>query len=117
MNQLKKLTLPLLILVSLAFVPFHHGWADYDQTKVVEYTGEIVEFTYENPHATAKVKDGKKTWMVILAPTSRMEARGVPVDKLKKGNKLHVYGYPHKKTKDEMRAERIFVEEVKYELR
>jgi hypothetical protein len=63
------------------------------------------------------VKDKNKTWLVILAPTSRMESRGVPTDKIKKGSSLRVVGYPHKEGKDEMRAERIFVDGTKYELR
>jgi hypothetical protein len=46
-----------------------------------------------------------------------MESRGVPSDKIIKGSKLRVVGYPHKKEKNEMRAERIFVDNVKFELR
>jgi len=117
MKKLNKLLLPIVVLVSFSFVPFHHGWADYDQTKGFELTGEVQEFVFENPHAKAKLKSGDQVWLVILAPTSRMTERGVPVDKVKVGTKLKVYGYPHKKVKDEMRAERMFVDDVKFELR
>lgn len=109
-------TLSILLLV-VSFRPFHHGWANYDQTKTLDYTGTVEEFKLENPHASARVTDKNKTWLVILAPTSRMESRGVPTDKIVKGSKLRVVGYPHKTTKDEMRAERIYVDNVKYELR
>src|SRR5687767_6052766 len=105
------------MLLAFAIRPLHHGWANYDQTKTLDYTGTVEEFRFENPHATAKVKDKKQTWEVILAPTSRMESRGVPTDKIKKGSKLRVVGYPHKTVKDEMRAERIYVDDVKFELR
>lgn len=105
------------LLAAASFKPLHHGWANYDQTKTIDYTGTVQEFTFENPHATARVKDKNKTWLVILAPTSRMESRGVPVDKITKGSKLRVVGYPHKKIKDEMRAERIYVGDNKFELR
>ena len=105
------------VLVAFAFKPFHHGWANYDQTKTLDYTGTVEEFKFENPHATARVKDKDKTWMVILAPTSRMDSRGVPSDKIVKGSKLRVVGYPHKTVKNEMRAERIYVDEAKFELR
>jgi hypothetical protein len=105
------------VLLVVSFKPFHHGWANYDQTKTLDYVGTVEEFTFENPHATARIKDKKKTWLVILAPTSRMESRGVPSDKIVKGSKLRVVGYPHKKEKNEMRAERIFVDNVKFELR
>lgn len=117
MNQLKKLFLPAMIMISFAFVPFHHGWADYDQKKGFEFTGVVQEFVFENPHARIKLKNDQAEWLVILAPTSRMNDRGVPVDKLKEGNTVKVYGYPHKKVKDEMRAERIFVGDAKFELR
>lgn len=103
--------------MAVGFKPLHHGWANYDQNKVIDYTGTVEEFKFENPHATARVKDKDKTWLVILAPTSRMESRGVPNDKIKKGTKLRVVGYPHKEIKDEMRAERIFVDGNKFELR
>lgn len=105
------------ICAAFAFRPLHHGWANYDQNKVLDYTGTVESFTFENPHASARVKDKEKTWFVVLAPTSRMESRGVPLDKIKKGSSLRVVGYPHKQIKDEMRAERIYVDGNKYELR
>jgi hypothetical protein len=113
---------PLIIVFAIAlpavsFKPFHHGWANYDQTKTLDYTGTVEEFKFENPHASARVKDQNKTWLVILAPTSRMESRGVPTKKIAKGSKLRVVGYPHKTIKDEMRAERIYVGDAKFELR
>ena len=117
MSLLKNISLALIFLFCIAFNPLHHGWANYDQTKTLDYKGTIEELVYENPHATAKVKHQKKIWTVILAPVSRMEARGVSADMLKKGDIIRVVGYPHKKIKDEMRAERIFINETKYELR
>jgi hypothetical protein len=107
----------MVFLVCASFTYFHHGWANYDQDKTLDYTGTIEEFTFENPHALAKVKEKNKTWTVFLAPTSRMQTRGVPTDKLAKGNQVRVVGYPHKEIKDEMRAERIFINGEKYELR
>jgi uncharacterized protein DUF6152 len=105
------------VLLAVSFKPFHHGWANYNQKKTFDYTGTVEEFKFENPHASARVKDKNKTWLVILAPTSRMESRGVPSDKIVKGSKLRVVGYPHKTIKVEMRAERIYVDNVKFELR
>jgi hypothetical protein len=117
MAYLKTGLLVTLVLCFASFRPFHHGWANYNQKDTLDYTGIIQEFSYENPHAIAKVKHKNKTWFVVLAPTSRMESRGVPVDKLTKGASIRVVGYPHKKIKTEMRAERIFVEGAKFELR
>ncbi|QMU30706.1 DUF6152 family protein [Adhaeribacter radiodurans] len=117
MVLLRKSVAALIFLVITSFTLFHHGWADYDQDKTIDFTGTIQEFTFENPHAIVKVQQDKKVWTVVLAPTSRIQERGVPTAKLAKGNQLHVVGYPHKEKKDEMRAERIFVGKEKYELR
>lgn len=107
----------LIMLVMASFALPHHGWADYDQEKTLDYSGTIQELTYENPHATIKITDKKKIWSVYLAPVSRMQTRGVTEEMVKKGNTIRVVGYPHKKVKNEMRAERIFVDGNKYELR
>ena len=117
MIYLKSICLLLTIVVCSAFEPLHHGWANYDQEKTLDYKGTVQELVYENPHATAKVKDKNKVWTVILAPLTRMEARGLTADMIKKGTTIQVVGYPHKEIKDEMRAERIFVDGNKYELR
>ena len=117
MATLRNSFIALIVLCCVAFKPFHHGWANYDQTKTLDYEGTIQESIYENPHATIKVQQDKKTWLVVLAPVSRMEARGVSADMIKKGATVQVVGYPHKKIKDEMRAERIFINGSKYELR
>ena len=117
MALLKKVSFVLVFLLCIAFKPFHHGWANYNQDKTLDYEGIIQESVYENPHATAKVKHENKIWLVILAPVSRMEARGVSADMLKKGATIRVVGYPHKEIKDEMRSERIFINGNKYELR
>ena len=117
MNKFKIAPFLLLFFLGSAFTFFHHGWANYDQTKPLDYTGTIQEATYENPHATAKINFKDKVWMVVLAPTSRMQERGVTAEMLKKGTSIRVVGYPHREIKDEMRAERIFIEGKKYELR
>lgn len=117
MVPLKTASLMLVIVLCMALKPFHHGWANYDQEKTLDYQGTIQEVAYENPHATARVKQKDKVWLVILAPISRMSTRGVTAEMLKKGATIQVVGYPHKEIKDEMRAERIFINGTKYELR
>ena len=117
MKPTNTILIVVLLMICFAFKPYHHGWANYDQEKVLDYTGVIQESTYENPHATARVKVKKKVWLMILAPVSRMEARGMNADMIKKGNTVRVIGYPHKEIKDEMRIERIFINDTKYELR
>ncbi len=117
MTQLRKFSLVFAFLFFVTLTSFHHGWSNYHEDKPIDYEGTIQESVYENPHATAKVKQGNKVWLVVLAPVSRMTARGVTEDMVKKGATIRVVGYQHKKIDDEMRAERIFVDGNKYELR
>lgn len=117
MVLLRNTFLGLLFISLVSFALRHHGWANYDQKKVLDYTGTIQSSAYENPHAIIEVNQDKKVWTVILAPVSRMETRGVTADMVKKGSTIRIVGYPHKKIKDEMRAERVFINGTKYELR
>ena len=117
MILLGKYLLILFFPLSLTFSVLHHGWANYDQTKTLDYTGKVKDFTYENPHGMLQMEYKKKTWTVVLAPPSRMNTRGLTEDMIKPGDSVRVVGYPHKEVKNEMRAERIYVGENKIELR
>lgn len=117
MAYVKNSLLVVLFALFASFTAFHHGWANYDQDKVLDYKTTIEESVYENPHALAKVKHQDKLWTVYLAPTTRMTDRGLSADMIKKGTAVRIVAYPHKTIKTEMRAERIFVDGKKYELR
>src|SRR5688500_10045345 len=104
-------------MICFAFTAFHHGWSSYDQKKVLNFKGEILEYSYDNPHGMIKLKVDDATWTVVLAPPSRMESRGLAESMLKEGTPATVVGYPHLKIKDEMRAERITIGEKTTELR
>lgn len=117
MIKLKHILPVIALLLCASFTILHHGWADYDQTKPTDFTAKIEELTYENPHVLAKVKRNKELTTVYLAPVTRMESRGLNADMVKKGASIRFVAYPHKTEKNEMRAERIFVGNDKYELR
>ncbi len=117
MAYLKTISLAIVFLLCASFTFFHHGWANYDQNKVLDFKTVIEQSVYENPHSLAKVKYKGAVWTVFLAPVSRMTARGLSADMIKKGTPVRIVGYPHKTIKTEMRAERIFVDGKKYELR
>ena len=117
MNYLRNTSLVLLFILSTSFAFFHHGWANYDQTKVLDFETTIDESTFGNPHSMATVTYEKETWTVYLAPASRMTDRGLSGEMIKKGTKVRLVAYPHKTEKGEMRAERIYVDGKKYELR
>jgi hypothetical protein len=98
----------------------HHGWTGYDETKTLNLTGTIVESGYDNPHAFVRLKvdsDGGKVWTAILAPPTRMHARGLEKESIKTGTTATVVGYPNRSKPDELRAERIVIENKSTELR
>jgi hypothetical protein len=95
----------------------HHGWSGYDASKVLTLDGIIREAGYEHPHGYVKLEVPGKTWVVVLAPPSRMERRGLPRELLAPGAPAAVVGYPSRTDADEMRAERITVGGKTVELR
>ncbi len=98
-------------------VAAHHGWSGYDSTQVLNLTGVIRESGYEHPHAYLRLEVTKKTWLVVLAPPSRMERRGISPTMLEVGKTVAIVGYPHRSDPNEMRAERITVDGKTVELR
>jgi len=108
----------LALCTSLAFAASaHHGWSEYDQTKPLTLAGRIVESGYEHPHGHVRLETAGKTWLVVLAPPSRMEARGLAPSGLAKGVTATVVGYANRDKPEEMRAERITVGGKTIELR
>ena len=110
----------LLLVAALAFplaALAHHGWSEYDSQNLLKLTGTVEEMGYEHPHGHVKLKASGKTWTAVLAPPSRMDARGLTKEMLKDGTTVTVEGYPSKVKPDEMRAERITVAGKTVELR
>ena len=110
----------LIFLAITATAMAHHGWSGYDSDKTLNLTGTIMESGYDNPHAFVKLKvagEHAKIWTAILAPPSRMQARGLERDALKAGATATVVGYPSRTNPDELRAERITINGKTTELR
>ena len=95
----------------------HHGWSGYDSSQVLNLTGVIRESGYEHPHGYVKLEVPDKLWLVVLAPPSRMERRGLPPQMLAVGTSATVVGYPNRTDANEMRAERITIDGKTTELR
>jgi len=107
----------LLLAVGVPPVAAHHGWSSYDSTKELTLTGTIKDAGYEHPHGHVRLDVPGKIWLVVLAPPTRMENRGLPAANLRVGTKATVVGYPHRGNEDEMRAERITIDGATVELR
>src|SRR3990172_4300023 len=110
----RRMTIALLMLALVAALgpsglEAHHGWSGYDSGKVLNLTGVIREAGYEHPHGFVKLEVPGKNWLVVLAPPSRMERRGLPREMLAPGTSATVVGYPHRTDPNEMRAERITI--------
>lgn len=111
-----RLTVAFAFVCSTAAVA-HHGWASYDQNTTLTFDGTVTESTYGNPHGIANLEVDGKTWQVVLAPPSRMKARGLTEQMLEAGTEARVVGYPHRENESEMRAERITIDGKTIELR
>jgi hypothetical protein len=114
--MLKRLILAALIAAPVAAAA-HHGWSSYDADKTITHKAALSNVTWGNPHGAAKVKYQGKVWDVILAPTSRMEARGLTRAMLGPRQRVTLVGYPRKDGAAEMRIERVIVGDKTVELR
>jgi hypothetical protein len=85
----------------------HHGWGSYDAGQVIVLEGPVLESRYEFPHAEIMLEGQGKRWLVVLAPPSRMQARGAAREDIAVGKRVKAEGYPSKIVENEMRAERI----------
>lgn len=109
------------IAAALALIPAgayaHHGWSSYDATKVLNINGTLSDVSWGMPHGTAKTRYQGKTWDVILAPVSRMEARGLTREMVGPKKKVTLVGYPRSDGTAEMRIERVIAGGKTVELR
>lgn len=107
--------------LGLAAVPVaalsHHGWSGYDANKPIRVTGALSEVQWGNPHGAAAVRYKGKSWHVVLAPVSRMEARGLTREMLGPKQRVTLIGYPRSDGTAEMRIERVKVGAQTIELR
>jgi hypothetical protein len=94
------------LLVAATSVPVgaHHSFAaEYDSTKSIKVTGEVVRLEWTNPHARVVV-DGpdengvKKEWDFELGPPTTLMRRGWNRNSLKPGTVITVEGF---RSKDE----------------
>ncbi|PAX09478.1 DUF6152 family protein [Sphingomonas lenta] len=111
------------ILATFALLPLaapaaaHHGWSSYDEAKPLTVKGRLEQVSWGNPHGTAKIRRGNQTWDVVLAPVQRMQARGLALEEINKGQPVTLVGYARRDGTAEMRIERITVGSETVELR
>ncbi len=118
MNSItRQLLFTLALCAPIGITQAHHGWSEYDQTKLVKLSGNVSQSGYEHPHGVIKMTADQKTWTVVLAPPFRMENRGLSKNDIANGASVTVEGYINRGQPDELRAERITVNNKTVELR
>lgn len=115
MNLARVATVAALLAAAPAIA--HHGWSEYDSSTELTVTGKIAASGYEHPHGFVRLEAPGKAWLVVLAPPTRMENRGLPKEALRAGNTATVVGYQNRSKPEEMRAERITIGGKTVELR
>ena len=95
----------------------HHGWSSYETDKVLTVDGRFATVSWANPHGSATMKWKGATWHVVLAPVSRMEARGLTRAMIAPGKPIRLVGYARRDGTREMRIERITAQGKTVELR
>ncbi len=113
---LHRLTVITALLIGLP-VFAHHGWSEYEQGKLIKLSGKVTQNGYEHPHGFIKLTVDGKEWIAVLAPPFRMENRGLLKSDIADGSQVTVEGYINRSKPDEMRAERIIVNNKTIELR
>lgn len=117
MSPFAKVALAAALAAMPAAALAHHGWSSYNEAEPVTLTGPLKEVNWGNPHGTAKMNWQDKDWDVILAPVSRMTARGLTLDEINNGQRITLTGYVRRDGTAEMRIERIKVGDKTVELR
>jgi hypothetical protein len=113
--MLKKALIAAAILTLPTAALSHHGWSSYDEKKIIKVQAKLSDVRWGNPHGSATVRYRNAPWHVVLAPVSRMEARGLSREML--GRTVTLEGYPRRDGTREMRIERVIVGNRTVELR
>jgi len=80
----------------------HHSRVQYDQTKYVELSGEIVKMRWRNPHIVYNLRvtneNGEdETWMLEAGSIYMLERTGVTENPMEIGDQVKVAGYASKR--------------------
>lgn len=95
----------------------HHGWGGFDASKALDLTAPVLRSTYANPHGTLQLMHERREVTIELAPTGRMEARGLTAQDIAPGRTVRVYAYQNRGNPAVYRAEWIEADGRRVELR
>jgi hypothetical protein len=85
----------------------HHSYAPYDDTRIVELEGTLVDVAWQNPHVHFKVEtvgadQRRVTWDVETVGLNQLQRLRVPLDVYRAGQRVKVAGWPARRASDRM---------------
>lgn len=94
----KTISLIVISIVGVGSVAAHHGLDSYDTTRLLEFTGEVIEFRLMDPHSVLVVEtvnsDGTTSiWEVEGGTASGIIDAGLSQEFLRRRPIVHVKGF------------------------
>lgn len=87
----------------------HHGWAGYLDEEF-SLTGTVASASLGGPHGLIRLRVGRQTWDVVLAPPTRIQRAGLTAEAVPNGTRLTARGHRHRNPRTlEMKTERLVV--------
>lgn len=95
----------------------HHGFGDYDPSKLVTLAGTVVRFANENPHASVVIRVEGDEWFCLLPSADGLARRAIAPATFAPGARVALKGYLHRKEPRHMRPEWLVTDGVEQSLR
>ena len=77
-----------------AIVLGHHSRANFDDSRVIELTGTVMDYAWRNPHVYLEVMADGRTWLIEAHSVTGMRGQGWDADTLVPGTEITVSGQP-----------------------
>jgi len=109
-----KFLIALVIATLSASALAHHSRVQYDQTKYVELSGEIVKMRWRNPHIVYHMRiigenGEEETWMLEAGSIYMLERTGINENPLNVGDQVKVAGYASKRGDPEFYLQNVML--------
>jgi hypothetical protein len=83
--------------VNASSLSAHHSYSAYETGRLTNVEGVIEEFEWRAPHSLLKVRaDDNQLYIFEWQAPQWLQRRGVHQDTLKKGDRVHASGNPHR---------------------
>jgi hypothetical protein len=90
----------------------HHAFTEYDQTRVAEIAGKLVEIRWQNPHVRLKMQasDGPAVWDIEGHSVSILRRTNASPEILKPGTQVRLAGWLSRRTPNRLFVTNLLVE-------